>query len=377
MLKLALVDPSVFTEDYDLALFAALQTIPEIRVDLYGSPKARSALFEPFFFRPRLLHRAGRKAWSLPIKAAWYVMDLVRFYRRATRYQIVHFQWACIPLFDRFFIALLRRAGVKAIFTVHDPRPFNLAPSSRYQLLGWRRLLATFDHLIVHSEQGLAELRRLGLSERRCDVIPIGVLHFPKTNQHYRGTLDPSKVNLLMFGALKPYKGLDLLLGAVRYLDKALKAKLHVVIAGEPYIPLADHYAYCKAHDLDGLISWDLRFIDASELDHLFQQADIMCFPYREVDASGVLMAAIRYGKAIVAANVGAFGVYLTHDETALLFPPGDVDQLTKQLARVVADTGLRRRLGDNLRTVASAQSWESVAASTAALYERLVEAEL
>jgi glycosyltransferase involved in cell wall biosynthesis len=146
-----------------------------------------------------------------------------------------------------------------------------------------------------------------------------------------------------------------------------------VVIAGEPYMPLAEHYAYCKAHGLERLISWDMRFVDASELDHLFQNVDIMCFPYREGDTSGVFMAAIQYGKAIVAADVGAFGAYLTHDVTALLFPAGDVDLLTEQLARVVADANLRRRLGGNLQNVASVESWASVAARTAALYERLV----
>jgi glycosyltransferase involved in cell wall biosynthesis len=262
---------------------------------------------------------------------------------------------------------------VKTILTVHEPQPFNLAPSSRYQLLGWKRLLAAFDHLIVHSEQGLAELQRLGLREDHCDVIPIGVLRFPETHCHYRGTLDPSKVIILLFGALKPYKGLDLFLAAIRHLDEGLKRKLHVIIAGEPYMALAEHQAYCKTHQLDRLISWDLRFVDARELDHLFRHVDVMCFPYRSGDTSGVLMAAIHYGKAVVAAEVGAFASYLRHEETALLFPAGDADQLTGQLARVVSDATLRRRLGHNLQTLPSVESWATIAAKTAAVYERLI----
>jgi glycosyltransferase involved in cell wall biosynthesis len=57
---------------------------------------------------------------------------------------------------------------------------------------------------------------------------------------------------------------------------------------------------------------------------------------------------------------------------TALLFPPGDVQALSRALARLVADDTLRRRLGSRAREdVAAKASWRARARSLVSLLER------
>jgi glycosyltransferase involved in cell wall biosynthesis len=51
-------------------------------------------------------------------------------------------------------------------------------------------------------------------------------------------------------------------------------------------------------------------------------------------------------GRGIVASALDQIGEVLHHDRTALLVPPGDVEALTAAIAQLVADPGLRRRLG-------------------------------
>jgi glycosyltransferase involved in cell wall biosynthesis len=58
-------------------------------------------------------------------------------------------------------------------------------------------------------------------------------------------------------------------------------------------------------------------------------------------------------GKGIVASRLGQIGEVLSHEETALLVEPGNVDQLAHAIVRLVESKDLRERLGSNSRAVA------------------------
>jgi glycosyltransferase involved in cell wall biosynthesis len=52
-------------------------------------------------------------------------------------------------------------------------------------------------------------------------------------------------------------------------------------------------------------------------------------------------------GLAVVATPVGAVRDIITDEQTGLLVEPGDVDGLTAAMTRLVGDTALRTRLGE------------------------------
>jgi glycosyltransferase involved in cell wall biosynthesis len=58
-------------------------------------------------------------------------------------------------------------------------------------------------------------------------------------------------------------------------------------------------------------------------------------------------------GKAIVASRLGQIGEVLSHEETALLVEPGQVNDLAVAIVRLVDSGGLRARLGENARAAA------------------------
>jgi glycosyltransferase involved in cell wall biosynthesis len=58
-------------------------------------------------------------------------------------------------------------------------------------------------------------------------------------------------------------------------------------------------------------------------------------------------------GKGIVASRLGQIGEVLSHEETALLVEPGNVDQLARAIGKLVESPDLRERLGKNSREVA------------------------
>ncbi len=66
-------------------------------------------------------------------------------------------------------------------------------------------------------------------------------------------------------------------------------------------------------------------------------------------------------GKAILAADLPVLREVLRHEENALLAPPGDVEAWKRGLRRLLADRGLRERLGDLARSEAAAlHTWEA-----------------
>ena len=58
-------------------------------------------------------------------------------------------------------------------------------------------------------------------------------------------------------------------------------------------------------------------------------------------------------GKAIVASRLGQIGEVLSHEETALLVEPGNVNELAAAIGRLVESDALRERLGPAARDAA------------------------
>ena len=110
-----------------------------------------------------------RSRLRLPLKAVEH-LDVLRRLGRATP-DVLHLQWLALPQAD---VRLRFRAP--AVFTAHDLLPRRTA--SRRDL--WRRLLAKFDRVVVHTERGRETLAELGIDAR---VIPHPVYPSAATRQ--------------------------------------------------------------------------------------------------------------------------------------------------------------------------------------------------
>jgi glycosyltransferase involved in cell wall biosynthesis len=76
-------------------------------------------------------------------------------------------------------------------------------------------------------------------------------------------------------------------------------------------------------------------------------------------------------GKAIVASRLGQIGEVLSHEETALLVEPGNVNELAAAIVRLVESDALRARLGPAAREVAIQQhTWMQNAQRVLQAYE-------
>ncbi len=143
-------------------------------------------------------------------------------------------------------------------------------------------------------------------------------------------------------------KGGDLLLGALRTLPGALKRDLLVVLTGLD----AD-----AVTDTAGVRAVNLGFVGSDRLKAIvYGAADVFVHPTRADNAPLVLLESMACGTPMLSFRVGGVPELVREGETGLLAEPEDVESLRAGLMRLLDDAGLRQRLGERGRAVATAE---------------------
>jgi glycosyltransferase involved in cell wall biosynthesis len=377
-MKIALIDPSLFTWPYDHALVDGL-TESGHAVTLFTkhlSPKepGKNAPEIVEFFYPGLQTNWAQKlphAVFLALKGLMHPICLLNLLRHLRRIQpdVIHFQWAPLPVIDRFFLPAIRSIA-PAILTVHDSAPFNDNPRSVLQRIGAIRIMSSFDRLIVHTNRARQRLIDHGLPAGKIAIIPHGVLDSVPLARFAKSDASES-VTVLLFGKIKPYKGTDVLIRALAAMPATSRARCRVRVVGKPYMDMEPLFALARELGVASNVIWDLRFVAEDELNRIFAEADVIVMPYREIDASGVLMLGLSTGLPIVASSIGLFAEVLEDGEHGRLVTPDKPAELAEAITALVDNSAERRRMSHNVQALrASIPDWQAIGAQTAALYD-------
>lgn len=192
----------------------------------------------------------------------------------------------------------------KQIFTIHDWMPHPGQNNSVTLLYNKfvKKYLA--DGFIVYStipaqEKPVFQLTLGGLSEKR------------QTKLNASG-------DILFFGRIEPYKGLDNLVDITQEMrNRNIRNK--VVVAGNGK---DKHFPLLEKIDNTQIIN---RFIEDHEMDELFSKAAVCVMPYNSATQSAVSLLAYSYGVPVVAYDVGNLKEDIDQDETGYVVPHGDV----------------------------------------------------
>jgi glycosyltransferase involved in cell wall biosynthesis len=396
-MKVQLIDPSAFTPPYDHALAAALaRRGAEVELltsrFLYGPvPKPEGYQVEEFFYRrtaARGLEAKGRRAY----KAGEHFADMLRFRRAAARPpgrrvatgpvggrtapesgdhstsapDVIHYQWLTFPGLDPMLLPPLRPRVMTAHYVL-PPTP------SRRELAGARRAFGAMDAIVAHSEHGARRLREVvGLDPGRVRVIHHGAFDYltrlPEEKPLPAELESAEGPVILFFGLLRPYKGIDVLLEAFREIEGA-----ELWIAGNARMEVEPLRRL--AAEAPGRVRFLTRFVEDAEIPAIMRRADVVVLPYRDVEHSGVLYAALAFGKPLVLSAVGGFPE-VAGQGAAWLVPPEDPPALAGALDELVRNEETRAALAAAAaEAAAGAYSWDEAAHQTLALYEELLEA--
>ena len=349
-MQVLLADPAAFTPQYDHALANALAE-QGADVRLVTSPFRFGDAPEPVNYRrdelfyPLSSHLFRRSAWRLPLKAIEHPLGLARLARCSA--DVVHVQWFAAPQLDD----RLLRLRAPAVFTAHDLLPRRTA--SRRGV--WRRLLARFPWIVVHTRRGRDLLVEFGVPETRLRVIPHPVF-----------LSDPPRADdddtLLCLGVIRPYKGLD------DAIEAAKRIGTRLLVAGDPMEPIA------RYRDAAGPnAEWRLGYLPESELDRALGESTLALFPYRaELDQSGALLRALGAGVPAVVYDIGGLAEPVQTYGAGRVVPPGDVDALTAAVSELLDDPDALAKARVGALRARQELTWEASAKAHLELYREL-----
>lgn len=360
-MRVHVVDPSAYTPPYDHSLCAALARagaqveLITSRFDHGPRPPAEGFAVREAFYRH--LPRRPDARLRRPLKLAEHGPDLLRYRRAGRDADVVHVQWLAVPPLDAALLPAGRRG---LVYTSH--LSLRESPSR-----GERRLARRAGAVIAHSESARARVvEALGLPGERVHVIPHGAFDYltklPREEPLPAELAAVEGPVVLCFGLLRPYKGVEVLLGAWRGIAGA-----ELWVVGAPRMDLAPLRAAAPPG-----VRLIPRFVPDPEVPALFRRAALVVLPHLRADHSGAAFAALAFGRPLLVTAVGGFPE-LAAQGAATLVPPGDPGALHAELRRLLADAQARDAMAAAaVAAAAGPYSWDAIGRATLSLYAAL-----
>jgi glycosyltransferase involved in cell wall biosynthesis len=356
-MRIALLDPPSYSPAYDHHLASALAerghdvhllTSPF----LHGEPPRPDGYHRRELFLPlsgKLLRRAPRSRLRLPLKGLEYLPSVVRLVRCVGSLEpdVVHVQWLTLRRYDLQWVRRLRRDR-PILLTAHNVLPHVGATDADMR----RRVYASFDGIVVHTERGAAQLERFGVAVDRIVRIPHGTFDAPDV-----ATIEPPNGRtLLFFGLIRRYKGLDVL---VRALPQIRDARL--VVAGDPLDPVEPLQQLARELRVADRIEWRLGFLSSEEVEAVMREATLAVFPYPSGEsASGALATALGHGRPAVVTEV--LGEAVTEYGAGSVVPPDDPGALAAAVNRLLDEPAALEEAFHGARRAREGLSWGAIA---------------
>ncbi len=277
--------------------------------------------------------------------------------------------------------SLLRRKP--AVLTWHNDLP-PVAPAARGIISVHDKLAAlylrSFRAIIATTRVYASKSRVLKLLSDRVHVIPCGVdvCRFSPlvSGRRVRDEIDGADWVVLFVGALTRwhgYKGLDVLLKAMRAVRRALSGvRLIVVGEGElkgSYMRLAERVGVRDMVYFAGEVS-DER------LPEYYAAADLLAMPSKD-DSEGfgiVALEANACGKPVVACRVGGVVEVVRDGVNGILVEPNSPSELASAIVHLLTREDLREELGRRGRAIAEMYDWKRIASMVSELYARVAD---
>lgn len=234
----------------------------------------------------------------------------------------------------------------------HEPRFFD-KPLTRYFLSGCSGNIALCDEVA----DDLARIKKDAVSTVLFHPI---YTHFGEKTPRERAEkvlgLAPGRKNLLFFGLIRDYKGLDILLRAFGKLDDSYQ----LIVAGEPYGSFEKYQAIIDSSPAKDRIKLFLKYIKDSEVKDYFSASDLVVLPYRSATQSGISAVSYHFEVPMVVTDVGGLRQAVGDCGTGLVAKPSDERSLIENIEAFFASANLRNLCVNAIRGEKDRLSWKS-----------------
>jgi len=262
----------------------------------------------------------------------------------------VVFQWWSGTVLHSYLLLALasRLLKVQTVIEFHevlDPGEANLPLAQAYVRLVAPLLVGLAHGFVIHSECDKQLLQRhYDLRQRPVALIPHGPYNHYRltaTGQEQR-TVPASCCNLLFFGLIRPYKGLEDLITAFDRLPENEIDRYWLTIVGETWEGWTLPGDLIKQSRYRNRITFVNRYVPDAEVAEFFAGADAVVLPYRRSSSSGPLHIAMSCGLPVVVAAADGLIEAVAGYAGALIVPPEDPAALCSALLKVMELRGKR-----------------------------------
>ena len=193
-----------------------------------------------------------------------------------------------------------------------------------------RYFIKPVDAFITMSEKVMSDLRSF-TSAKQATLVPHPLYdNFGEkiSKEEARGKLKIKNEELIIlyFGFIRKYKGLDILLNAMKILkDTSLMyhtPQIKLIVAGEFYEDRKPYDELISQSGIRDSLIMQTRFIPNEEVKYFMCAADVVVQPYRNATQSGVTPLAYHFEVPMIVTNVGGLPSMVPDNKAGLVAEP-------------------------------------------------------
>ena len=262
---------------------------------------------------------------------------------------VVIFQWwtgAVLHTYLRLARYAVQR-GAQVILEWHEGQDVGesaLPGTRRYVQTLMPRLLSLVDAHVVHSEFDLRAITSsYQLGSAPVYTMPHGPYdHLVRSSQVTAKPNTDTPLQLLYFGVVRPFKGVEDIIAAFAALEPDDARKFRLSIVGETWEGWDTPNQAIAHSPYADLIERVDRYVTDTEVADYFGSAEAVILPYHRSSASGPLHIAMSAGLPVIVTAVGGLVEAVRGYPGALLVPPKDPVALKHALMQLLAQRGQR-----------------------------------
>lgn len=237
-----------------------------------------------------------------------------------------------------------------------------------YHLL--RSTLLRADHIITlnKTSRDLVIDTFGNVKEKSVAVIPPGL-----DDSWFKAAREGnSSYEIITWSRLVAGKGIEDLLEAVALL-RPVFPKIKLLICGDG--EAADlHRDLVVKLDLSDRVEFT-GFVSREKIQTRAARCRLAVFPSRAENSPRSVFEAAAMGLPVVSSNVGSVSERLEDGKSVLLFPPGDVDSLSRAISSLLSNAAFAGKVGEAARAANVLSTWEVSTANTENFYRLLIDA--
>lgn len=247
----------------------------------------------------------------------------------------------------------------------HEPHFFD-KPLTKYFLRKINGAIALCDE--VASDIGKLSSRHVATT-----VIP------HPTYTHFGDTMERAKAeellgiphgskNLLFFGLIREYKGLDVLIKAFDELNESYR----LIIAGEPYGSFEEYEKLIDVSPNKSRIHIFARYIPDSDVGKFFSVADVTVLPYRSATQSGISAVSNHFEVPMIVTDKGGLKETIGDKGLGLVCRECTPECVRSAIERYFNSNELKETFKANIRKENAKLSWSGFCSKLVDFVEKL-----